>query len=227
MKPLHPPLPDDLVTFNVRGRIFQTTVTSLRRFPESVLFKMVDYEQRQDRETSTLRPKNETFFVDRDPDIFAAILRYHDNEEYVGHSLSSPVSNAAVTPKSLLLEAQYYNLSSLEEAIDRKQSTESTVAVKYEYCHCTLEWDPYGPEIEVHTPVATFPLWGETAKKYADKGLDDFKKMPEEHALKISQWLYRSKNHKDVANGYRWTVIGVVNHDAKNQYGIILRGDKV
>src|SRR5271154_1271713 len=42
MKILPPPLPDALVTFNVRSRTFQTTLTTLRRFPGSVLYKMIE-----------------------------------------------------------------------------------------------------------------------------------------------------------------------------------------
>src|SRR5205814_942831 len=77
---LHPPLPDDLVTFDVRGRVFRTTLTTLRRFPESVLYKMVQYEQRRNRSTSE-SASGDAFFVDRDPDLFAEILRFHDTDK--------------------------------------------------------------------------------------------------------------------------------------------------
>src|SRR5437762_4666597 len=73
----HPPLPNDLVTFNVRGRIFQTTLTTLRRFEDSILYKMVQYEQQRLKSTPAETSSPEAFFVDRDPDHFAAILLYH------------------------------------------------------------------------------------------------------------------------------------------------------
>lgn len=83
MKLLHPPLPEDLVTFNVRGRIFQTTLTTLRRFPESILYKMVEFEQQRQRAPSNDSSHENVFFIGRDPDLFAAILRYHDTSSYI------------------------------------------------------------------------------------------------------------------------------------------------
>jgi BTB/POZ domain len=85
MKLLHPRLLDHLVTFNVRGRIFQTTLTTLRRFPHSIIYKMVDYDRHRNRVMSPQSSEsplaeNDTFFIDRDPDLFAAILHYHDTE---------------------------------------------------------------------------------------------------------------------------------------------------
>src|SRR5271169_3251383 len=110
---LHPPLPADLVTFNVRGRVFQTTLTTLRRFPDSILYKMVGYEQQRNRATSS-ESSYDAFFIDRDPDLFAAILRYHDTDKYVGKALSTVNVSVAcpcvVMPEALLLEAQYYNI---------------------------------------------------------------------------------------------------------------------
>src|SRR5271169_1163026 len=74
------------------------------------------------------------FFVDRDPDLFAAILRFHDTGECIACELSGATEGRfEVTPNSLLREAQYYNMPSLEQQILNGSSDRP--AVKYEYCH--------------------------------------------------------------------------------------------
>jgi len=118
MKIIPPLPPDDLVMFNVRGRIFQTMLTTLRRFPDSVLHTMIEWsEAKHDQSPATGCSRPPEYYVDSDPDLFSAILHYHDTDEYCGESLDD-VSSArfsTVTPKSLLLEAQYNNIRTLEQ----------------------------------------------------------------------------------------------------------------
>ena len=114
---------DDVVTFNVRGHTFQTTLTNLRQFPESVLYKMVGWERKNITSAPQESTAGDAFFIDRDADLFAAILRYYDTNDYTDGSLedaSSCNTLHPVTPKSLLLE-QYYNIQSLEQKIRDKR----------------------------------------------------------------------------------------------------------
>src|SRR5271169_688894 len=169
-KVLHPPLPADLVTFNVRGRIFQTTVSTLRHFPDSILYKMVEYEQRRLRLTSDETGSSPAFFIDRDSDHFAEILRYHDTLEYLG-KVEIPTDDkvkSTITPQSLLLEAQYYNIPSLEQKIVLKQSR----SVIYECYFIIPSVSPHGHtngqfrhlNTENDVRLVTFPLTEQLAR---------------------------------------------------------------
>ena len=121
----HPPLPNDLVTFNVRGCIFQTTLTTLRQFPESIPYKIVQDELEGNRAPSIKSEVQvlQAFFIDRDPDLFAAILQFYDTKMY-----ANLPSN--ITPQSLHREAEYYGLQSLVEQIASK----TRMRDKYEFC---------------------------------------------------------------------------------------------
>lgn len=236
MKPLYPPLPDDLVTFNVRGRIFQTTLTTLRRFPDSVIYKMVEYEQHRNRRASSespnnVSPTNDTFFIDRDPDLFAAILHYHDTEQYIGEGLPSTskiskVGPSTVTPKSLLLEAQYYNIESLEQDITVDQSLERDLAVKYEYYCCYINISPY-----LYQPVMVqvvheegIPVSEEGAASYRikERGLDGLVWAKPDIIRKIAEVLKQKNTNTE---GYHWTIFATMCKD-ENTMGVIFKGEK-
>lgn len=215
MELFHPPLPADLVTFNVRGRIFQTTLTTLRRFPESVLYKMVQYEQERNRATPAEPPSQKAFFIDRDPDLFAAILRYHDTEQYVGEPLNSTVSRMA---KLLLLEAQYLNLPSLEqEILLEKGSVE-----KYEFC-----------SISSNNPSnCSIPIDLEATRVYAKQTLDALFTSQGLRSLlsRLSEEL-SDRNNAQPDDGYRWTLWAVTlfgAHSVPTVYhiNVILKGTK-
>lgn len=185
---LHPPFPDDLVTFNVRGRIFQTTLTTLRRFPESVLCKMIKYEQERNRAASSEPTGQQAFFIDRDADLFAAILRFHDTEEY-----EIPPSN--ITPQSLRREAVYYNLQSLEEQIIVQES----LSDKYQFCYLS-SCDPYR---------LTLTLSNDAIKANSYSGFEklnlDIKGTP--LVIQLIEGELRIRNsHVD---GYHWTLWAV------------------
>jgi hypothetical protein len=150
---LHPPLPGDLVTFNVRGRIFQTTLTALRRFPDSVLYKMVQYEQQRNRAGPREGSAHESFFIDRDHDLFDAVLRYHDTEEYVGGGYTGENPVPVVTRKGMLLEADYYSLPSLQKAIEEFNRLKG-LAVMYE-CHLCLAGIELPPPVRALPTIAT------------------------------------------------------------------------
>ena len=209
---LHPPLPDDLVTFNVRGRIFQTTLTTLRSFEESILYKMVKYEQQRLR--ATPESSSDVFFIDRDPDHFAAILRYHDGVEYLGDIQS------IVTSKSLLLEAQYYNIQPLEEEL---RTHEQSPAVKYEYCMLwdnsfrTTSWERDGTMI-------ISPLSEEAMKNYDGHALDG---LLNASGFGLISRVNQLVQHKNDAPGelYNWSLCSATIVEERFA-GIVLRGDK-
>jgi hypothetical protein len=204
MELFHPPHPADLVTFDVRGRIFRTTLTTLRRFPDSVLYKMVQYEQQRNRATPPESLNQKAFFIDRDPDLFAAILRYHDTEEY-------QTPPAHITPASLKLEAQYYNLQSLENEILVAKSTSD----KYEFLCLTQAGQqnysiPLSPEI---ARAAVPNLAGLTAS-------------PLNVIIAVAAEL-EERNNNHPPDQYRWTLWAITGVGGYNQpINVILKGER-
>jgi hypothetical protein len=227
--PLHyPPLPDDLVTFNVRGRIFQTTLTTLRRFRESILYKMVEYEQQRMRTTSTESSSHEAFFVDRDPDHFASILRYHDTNEYSSQTLATDprgTQYSVVTPRSLLLEAQYYNIPSLEEAIVREMKSP---AVTYEYCIImphpdippphNVRWAPENVDVEY------FQLSEAAGQTYSHRALDGLLDSGNYHLFGTVVHILGDREER--LKDYEWTLWAARSAGEEKNMAIILRGDR-
>ena len=64
-----------IITLNVGGRVFSTTLTTLLSHPDSVLARMFS------NDGSAVMPPAMTdssghYFIDRDPDAFAVILNY-------------------------------------------------------------------------------------------------------------------------------------------------------
>jgi hypothetical protein len=228
----HPPLPADLVTFNVRGHVFQTTLTTLRRFSESVLYKMVEYEQQRDRATSA-GESYDAFFIDRDPDLFAAILRYHDTDEYVGAALSTAGNEAstsctcAVTPEALLLEAQYYNIQSLEEKITSKQSSFVKYPIKYECC--SIIPGHLGSFAYSKAHLSSVPISEDAVKTYSfDHALNSLE-FGDRDLIETIQEVVNKKNRQNSGNGYNWTLSAAVTAKQDQNYGamIILKGEKI
>jgi len=211
MSLLHPPLPQDLVIFNVRGRIFQTTLTTLRRFPESILCKMVEYEQSRNRVASA-EPDPSTqqaFFIDRDPDHFAAILHYHDTEEYFRAATGS---SPFMSRKSLLREAQYYNIEPLEQDLsnDEFKSTKYQYSVFMEYYESP---DHY-----------SFPITEGTSDTYTSKGLDALIKADASLLRRIDIHV---KERNEANDGYTWTVLAVCDVPDCHNVGVVWKGEKI
>lgn len=224
----HPPLPDDLVTFNVRGRIFQTTLTTLRRFRDSILYKMVKYEQQRMRTTSTESSSQEAFFVDRDPNHFGAILRYHDTNEYSIQTLATAIDAhgagcSGVTPRSLLPEAQYYNIPSLEEAIELEMHTP---AVKYEYCIIVPSGhDPTLGRWQLSTvQLYHFALSEEAAKTYVHHALDGLLDSGNSCLFETIDEIAKHKNLE--YDDYNWSLWAATSAGEQKNMAIILRGDR-
>ncbi|KAI3967644.1 hypothetical protein MKW92_040377 [Papaver armeniacum] len=92
------------VRFNVRGRIFETTATTLataRR--DSVFGAMFDDEWKlQPRGDELVKPEEKEYFIDRDPDCFSVLLNLLGTGK-----LHVPCN---VPEKLLYMEANYYGL---------------------------------------------------------------------------------------------------------------------
>lgn len=181
---------------------------------------MVEYEQNRNRAT-TPEPSKDVFFIDRDPDLFAAILHYHDTEEYVGEELAATASytkHIVVNPRSLLLEAQYYNLPSLEQEIRLKQSPQRQPGIKFEYCHCKLR------EQSSVDQLATFPLSEELVKSLTTGPWTQLDPAASVHCMK---WL-ENKNESEVSNGgYYWALYwATLINNGDNTFALIFKGEK-
>lgn len=96
--------PDTLISLNVGGQLFETSVDILTRDPFSILAAYC-------RSTPLFRcgPDGKTFFIDRDWWIFRHILSY---------LRSSILPNELETLKELYKEASFYRLEALQRSIE-------------------------------------------------------------------------------------------------------------
>ncbi|KAI3949425.1 hypothetical protein MKW92_036413 [Papaver armeniacum] len=92
------------VRFNVRGRIFETTATTLATARRDSMFgTMFDDEWKlQPRGDELVKPEEKEYFIDRDPDCFSVLLNLLGTGK-----LHVPCS---VPEKLLYMEAHYYGL---------------------------------------------------------------------------------------------------------------------
>lgn len=162
-----------------------------------MLYKMVQFEQQSNRTPSAESLIQNAFFIDRDPDLFAAILRYHDTEEY-----QKPAGS--ITPASLLLEAHYYNLQSLEKEIVLAKSATD----QYEFC-CLMS--------SGHRSYS-FPLSKETGKA-SNPGLEALHQYAEisSYLARIEEELAR-RNTIQPPDGYHWTLHAVTGLGTEKSY---------
>ena len=102
----------EIVTLNVGGTIFSTTLTTLGQYRgTSMLAAMFDPESGME---AAMRDTNGAFFIDRNPKAFGAILSYLRTgklfEAYDG-----------VTMEELLNEAEYFGLAGLAGMITARE----------------------------------------------------------------------------------------------------------
>ena len=102
----------DIITLNVGGTIFSTTLTTLGQYRgTSMLAAMFDPESGME---AAMRDTNGAFFIDRNPKAFEAILSYLRTgklfEAYDG-----------VTMEELLNEAEYFGLTGLADMIKARE----------------------------------------------------------------------------------------------------------
>jgi len=112
----NPISPHDTVIFDVRGQKIRTTVTTLKKCPESLLYKLVDYEI-----TKSEGPLTAEIFIDRDPDLFMTILRSYDK------SLNS---KSITDHEAVSRELEYFGLPKLASSSGQKEYKKELVFVQ-------------------------------------------------------------------------------------------------
>jgi hypothetical protein len=189
---------------------------------------MVEYEQQRMRTTSTESSSQEAFFVDRDPDHFAAILRYHDTNVYSSQTLATDprgTQYSVVTPRSLFLEAQYYNIPSLEEAIELEMKSP---AVKYEYCVIVpsgypqiVAWERW---LDTKVRLYGFALSEEAAKTYVQHALDGLLDSGNPFLFETIKEILKRKNLE--TDDYSWTLWAARSAGEEKNMAIVMKGDR-
>jgi hypothetical protein len=133
---------DSIILLDVRGKIYKTTINTLRNCPDSFFSGLTNFLN-----------SNEPYFIDRSPEYFPYILDYLSN-------LKLPIK--LFDEKTLYYiyqEANYYNLSSLKSQIE-KISPRCKICNKikidsYDDEHCELGIDAMyhpGTEYKIYDP---------------------------------------------------------------------------
>lgn len=68
-----------IVTLNVGGRIFETCLGTLLKYPDSLLSKMFDPDSHM---KPSVKDKNGNWFIDRNPDLFSSVLDFYRSDIY-------------------------------------------------------------------------------------------------------------------------------------------------
>ncbi|KAH7705950.1 BTB/POZ domain-containing protein KCTD17 [Aphelenchoides avenae] len=107
----------DWVKFNIGGTVFQTTRHTLRRESESFLCRLVDNSSM----LSSAKDSSGAYLIDRNADLFPAILRYLRN--------GTLNVDEHTDLDELLEEAEFYNLNTLANMIRERDRSKSSVEV--------------------------------------------------------------------------------------------------
>jgi hypothetical protein len=174
---------------------------------------MVEFEQQRPRTPSNDSSQENVFFIDRDPDLFAAILRYHDTSCHIGDDdalmgiiACTGTKNSAFTTKCLLHEAGYYNIQRLEHEI---RTTAHSPTIKYEYC--VLQG------INIHT----FPLAEEASKAFVKSGMIEW----QVESLRILTRFMEGKNSPN-SDGYKWEICAILSVQVPKVI-VVLKGQRI
>lgn len=182
---------------------------------------MVEFSQPRDGVPATQTDASAAFFVDRDPDLFAAILRYHDMVEFDLMALCNERSanGLPVTRKLLAQEAEYYNLQCLMDRISSATIIPPSSAVKYElyiirkeqYSNTTKSYKFELSEVVGKQHSLGFPLSGLQTRP--------------EVFLPVIQRIIIDKNMNEGSEGLHWTICAVTsaNHESIT---VVIKGDQ-
>ncbi|KAK3095956.1 hypothetical protein FSP39_021295 [Pinctada imbricata] len=99
---------DRVIKLNVGGKEFMTTQDSLIREKDTIFHHMMNLPQ---------RPKEATFFIDRDPKYFHLILNYLRRN---GNFKKALLPREPKDLEEMLLEVEYYNLGELGKLIRKR-----------------------------------------------------------------------------------------------------------
>jgi hypothetical protein len=97
----------DIVNFNVGGKVFTTTRETLVSDQDSLLAQMLD-----GRSTTAVRDENGAYFIDRDPDTFAAVLEFLRT----GQVFMTSGNGAGGDPKRMSEASMFYQIPGLRDA---------------------------------------------------------------------------------------------------------------
>lgn len=121
------------IKLNVGGKIYKTTLDTLRRDPDSLLCAMFSgkFKLRMDEEDGA-------YFIDRDAELFRYVLNYLRDG-----NLFCPNDNKV--QRELLAEARFYQIQGIITDLEEKIPFESTLILKNEAHHSILlSWLPPG-----------------------------------------------------------------------------------
>ena len=99
----------DIVTLNVGGKIFATTLTTLNKMPQSMIGAMFSGE------FTAAKDANGHVFIDNDGSAFHVVLNFLRHSQLV----VSDVELSQIHPQ-LLLDAEYYCLPELQSAVQQR-----------------------------------------------------------------------------------------------------------
>ncbi|EGG22448.1 BTB/POZ domain-containing protein [Cavenderia fasciculata] len=109
------------VNFNVGGSIFATSLNSILKCRNSVLYKIVEMQ-------INVVAEDDTIFIDRNPNYFSCILDFLRTDRYF-----SPVG---INTKGLLMEAEFFGIEELAAAIrDEPEITRSDIINLINSCY--------------------------------------------------------------------------------------------
>ena len=98
---------DQMIQLNVGGRKFDTSIPTLKAEPESILATLAEMDPPS---------KGRVHFLDRNPRYFDFVLDFLRNKEF--HHKTLPSDKLAL--RQLYVEAEFYNLKGLKDAITRR-----------------------------------------------------------------------------------------------------------
>ena len=100
-----------IISLNVGGSIFTTTVATLTQYPDSMLAAMFDPESER---PPAVTDKEGNFFIDRDPKPFEVILSFLRSARLRENLLSC-------TLEEVEWEADYYGLKELLKIVEQRK----------------------------------------------------------------------------------------------------------
>ena len=118
---------EDCISLNVGGKIFMTTLQTLKTDANTMLASM--FSGRFD-----MKPRKDgSFFIDRDPTHFRFILNFLRTGEVI-------IPDSSTAKKELLLEAKFYNIEPMIEELTLHEFHESTLLCKDQDKTTLLSW---------------------------------------------------------------------------------------
>lgn len=144
------------VKLNVGGKIYQTTLSTLLKDPNSMLSAMFSgrHELNQDEEDGA-------YFIDRDGELFRYVLNYLRNDE-----LFCP--DDKLFQKELLAEARFYQLQGMIVCLNRLSLDSVILKRNDDHLSAVTSWLPFGSSFSVLFRASTDGNFSESFHSYCD-----------------------------------------------------------